>query len=116
MTENLQHFLDTIPFKINRRLVVGQIISHKFPYKTEKALWAYVEHDALHYLFELGFDKKSEEYICYLEGTFNRGWLPYGEKYNTNPSREYDCGSITVEMIDKTAQMIYEIYDDYGDT
>jgi hypothetical protein len=113
---DLRYFLDTVPIKINRRMVVSGITICKFPYKTERALRAYAEHDALHYLFQLDFSEKSEQYISYLEKTFNCGWLPYGEKYNKNTPRKYDCGSITLEMIDEISQIIYEIYDDYEDT
>ena len=50
-----------------------------------------------------------------MEKTFNRGWLPFGEKYNVFTPKECDCGRITAELIDETAEIIYEFYDDYVD-
>jgi hypothetical protein len=38
--------------------------------------------------------------------------LPYGEKYNVFIPKECDYGIITSELIDETAEIIYEFYDD----
>ena len=112
---DLQYFVDTLPQRIHRRFVVGVIHQSKFPHKTEKAIRAYAEHDALHYLFQQPFTEEGEQHVAYLEKTFNRGWLPFGEKYNVFTPKECDCGRITAELIDETAEIIYEFYDDYVD-
>jgi hypothetical protein len=112
MEMDIQQFLDTIPQKIHRRWVVTVTQQHKFPYKTERALRAYAEHDALHYLFQQPFTEEGEKHVAYLEQKFNRGWLPFGENYNVFIPEECDCGIITSELIDETAEIIYEFYDD----
>lgn len=110
---NLQTFINTIPDKITRRRVARAIQYSRFPHKTEVALRAYAQHDALHYLFNQPFTSEGEECVAYLELLFNRGWLPFGEKYNRNFPRECECGTITVEQIDEIALKLYEAYDDY---
>jgi hypothetical protein len=112
---DLQYFVDTLPQKYTRNRVVQEIEFSKFPYKTERALRAYAEHDALHYLFQQPFTEEGEKHVAYLEKKFNRGWLPFGEKYNVFTPKECDCGRITAELIDETAEIIYEFYDDYVD-
>jgi hypothetical protein len=112
MVMDIQQFLDTIPQKIHRRWVVTVTQQNKFPYKTERALRAYAEHDALHYLFQQPFTEEGEKHVAYLEQKFNRGWLPFGENYNVFIPEECDCGIITSELIDETAEIIYEFYDD----
>lgn len=67
---------------------------------------AQLEHDALHYISQQPFTKEGEEYVAYLEKTFNRGWLPFGEKYNTFTPRECECSHITQELITETAEKI----------
>jgi hypothetical protein len=104
---DLQYFVDTLPLKYTRNRVARAIEISKFPYKIERALRAYAEHDALHYLFQQPFTEEGEKHVAYLEKTFNRGWLPFGEKYNVFTPKECDCGRITVELIDETADIIY---------
>ena len=67
---------------------------------------AQLEHDALHYLSQQPFTKEGEECVAYLEKTFNRGWLPLGEKYNTFKPKECECSHITQELITETAEKI----------
>ena len=67
---------------------------------------AWVEHDALHYLSQQPFNQEGEECVAYLEKTFNRGWLPLGEKYNTFTPKECECSHITQELITQTAEKI----------
>lgn len=112
---DLQYFADTVPNKITRSRVVREIQFHKFPYKTERALRAYAEHDALHYLSGHSFTSESEEYVAYLEKIFNRGWLPYGKEYNSFLPRECKYDGITVEKIDEVADILMGFYDDYVD-
>lgn len=109
---DLQQFLDQIP-RIRRRWVVSDIQQYKFPYKTEVALKAHAEHDALHYLFQQPFTEEGEKCVAYLERKFHRGWLPVGEEYNQFSPVPCECGIITEELIDETAEVIYQLYDDY---
>ena len=75
---------------------------------------AQLEHDALHYISQQPFNKQGEEYVAYLEKTFNRGWLPFGEKYNTFTPRECECSHITQELITQTAEDIQSLmYDEF---
>jgi hypothetical protein len=111
MVMDIQQFVDTAPQRIRRRWVAADIQQYKFPYKTEVALRAHAEHDALHYLFQQPFTKEGEEHVAYLEQKFHCGWLPLGEKYNPNSPVPCDCGIITSELIDETVKIIYEFYD-----
>lgn len=116
MNKIIEKYIDTVlPMRIRRRWVVTQIALHKFPYKTEVALRAYSEHDALHYLTGETFTSKSEGHIAYLENKFNCGWLPLGKEFNTSIQIPFDCNNLTKELITETAQLFYEIYDDYED-
>lgn len=110
---DLQTFINTIPDKITRSRVVREIQNYKFPYKTEVALRAYAEHDALHYLFNQPFTKEGEKKIAWAEYKFNRGWFAVDEKYNQFFREEFDCSHITHKMIDEVALKLYEVYDDY---
>lgn len=107
----IKNFLNTIPVKIRRKSVVADIIQYKFPYKTEVALRAQAEHDALHYLSGYHFTKEDEEKIVYLEQKFNRGWLAIGKQYNQNIPVSCECNEITQELINETAKIIYSFYD-----
>lgn len=109
----LETFINTIPDKITRRRVVRELQVIKFPYKTEVALLAYAQHDALHYLFNLPFTYEAEERVAWAEYKFNRGWYAVNEKYNTFFRKEFDCSSVTHKMIDEIALKLYEVYDDY---
>ena len=113
MVMDIQQFVDTAPQRIRRRWVVADILQYKFPYKTEVALRAHAEHDALHYLFQQPFTKEGEEHVAYLEQKFHCGWLPLGEKYNTNSPIPCDCNGITLKLIDETSEIIYQHYNDY---
>lgn len=109
---DLQTFINTIPDKITRRKVAMDIVEYKIPYKTEVALRAHAQHDALHYLFNQPFNLEGEEYVAYLERKFQRGWLPLGKRYNPFYEKECECGTITVEQIDEIALKLYEVYVD----
>jgi hypothetical protein len=113
---DLQYFVDTLPSKPNRDTIASQLERTETSITTDEAIRAYAEHDALHYLFQQPFTKEGEKHVAYLEKTFNRGWLPFGEKYNVFIPEECDCGRITAELIDETAEIIYEFYDDKWDT
>lgn len=112
---DLQQFLDTVPTRIRRSSVVSEIIHYRFPHKTEVALRAYAEHDALHYLFNLPFTIEGENHVAFLEQKFQRGWLPVGKEYNRSTPVPYECDGITLEMIDETARIIYGVYNNYVD-
>jgi hypothetical protein len=112
---DLQYFADTVPDKVTRSRVVREIKIYNLPFKTERLLKAYAEHDALHYLSGHYFTLMDEGHIAYLEKIFNRGWLPYGKKYNPNFPRECEYNGITVEKIDEVADILMGIYDDYVD-
>ena len=73
---------------------------------------AWVEHDALHYLSQQPFNQEGEECVAYLEKTFNRGWLPFGERYNTSTPKECECSHITQELITQTAEDIWSLMGD----
>ena len=83
MNPDLQYFVDRLPGKPNRDTIASQIENSSTPITTDQALNAWYEHDALHYLSEKPFTDEGEEFVAYLEKRFNRGWLPFGEKYNT---------------------------------
>ena len=110
---DLQTFINTIPDKITRRGMAIKLQNSGFPYKTEVALRAYAQHDAIHYLYNLPFTQEGEQKVAWVEYKFNRGWYVVDEKYNTFFRQEFDCRHITHKMIDEVAQMIYEVYNDY---
>lgn len=110
---DLQQFINTIPDKITRRKVAMDIVEYKIPYKTEVALRAYAQHDALHYLFNQPFTEEGEKKVAWAEYKFNRGWYAVDEKYNQFFRKEFDCSSVTHKMIDEIALKLYEVYDDY---
>ena len=110
---DIQYFVDTLPQRIRRRWVAVDMQQSKFPYKTEVALRAHAEHDAIHYLSGHPFTLEGEECVAYLELMFNRGWYAVGEEYNGYLPRECEYDRITSELIDETAEVIYGFYDDY---
>lgn len=110
MKQDLQQFIENLPDRITRSRVVRQIQNSKFPHKTEVALRAYAQHDAIHYLFNQPFTLEGEECVAYLELMFNRGWFSFGEEYSSVFPRECECGIITVEQIDDIALKLYEVY------
>jgi len=113
---DLQHFIDTLPAKFNRRTAVSFIHQYKFPYKTEKVLKALAEHDSLHYLSGQPFTQEGEQCVIYLEKKFQKGFSPIAENYTTLlPQIPCECDTITSELIDETASIIYKFFDDYVD-
>ena len=97
----VKHHLPSLP---NRDEIAAQLERTETSITTDEAIRAWVEHDALHYLSQQPFNQKGEECVAYLEKTFNRGWLPFGEKYNTFTPRECECSHITQELITQTAE------------
>lgn len=104
--DDLKFFVKHIPRLTDREEFAIQIENEKTAITTDKAVQASLEHDALHYLSQQPFTKEGEEYVAYLEKTFNRGWLPLGEKYNTFKPKECECSHITQELITETAEKI----------
>ena len=107
---DLQFFVHNLPHLSTRDEIAAQLERTETSITTDEAISAWVEHDALHYLSQQAFDKKGEEYVAYLEKTFNRGWLPFGEKYNPSIPRECECSHITQELITQTAEDILSFY------
>jgi hypothetical protein len=97
----VKHHLPSLP---NRDKIATQLERTETSITTDEAIRAWVEHDALHYLSQQPFNQKGEECVAYLEKIFNRGWLPFGEKYNTFTPRECECSHITQELITQTAE------------
>jgi hypothetical protein len=97
----VKHHLPSLP---NRDKIATQLERTETSITTDEAIRAWVEHDALHYLSQQPFNQKGEECVAYLEKIFNRGWLPFGEKYNTFTPRECECSHITQDLITQTAE------------
>jgi len=97
----VKHHLPSLP---NRDKIAEHLTKNSDLVTVDEAISAWVEHDALHYLSQQPFNQKGEECVAYLEKTFNRGWLPFGEKYNTFTPRECECSHITQELITQTAE------------
>jgi len=112
---DLKHFVSTLPqMIISFREIEVNIQKYNLSLKSEEIFMAQLEHDALHYISQQSFDKEGEECVAYLEKTFNRGWLPFGEKYNTFTPRECECSHITQELITETAEDIQSLmYDEF---
>ena len=108
---DLQYFVDRLPGKPNRDTIASQIENSSTPITTDQALNAWYEHDALHYLANQPFTDEGEEFVAYLEKQFNRGWLPFGEKYNTYYQRKCMFSHITQELITETAEQIGDLLD-----
>ena len=104
--DDLKFFVKHIPRLTDREEFVIQIENEKTAITTDKAVRASLEHDALHYLSQQPFNQEGEECVAYLEKTFNRGWLPFGERYNAFTPRECECSHITQELITQTAERI----------
>ena len=99
----VKHHLPSLP---NPDKIAEEIKHDESPFTVDTAIRTWCEHDALHYLSQQPFTKEGEEYVAYLEKTFNRGWLPFGEKYNTFKPKECECSHITQELITETAEKI----------
>jgi hypothetical protein len=102
--DDLKFFVKFLPSLPNRDKIAAQLERTETSITTDEAINAWVEHDALHYLSQQPFTKEGEEYVAYLEKTFNCGWLPLGEKYNTFKPRECECSHITQDLITQTAE------------
>jgi len=98
-----------LPYLPNRDEIAAQLERTETSITTDEAISAWCEHDAIHYLSQQPFNKQGEECVAYLEKTFNRGWLPLGEKYNTSIPRECECSHITQELITETAEDIQSL-------
>ena len=109
---DLQFFVHNLPYLSTREEFAIQIENEKTAITTDEAVKASCEHDALHYLSQQSFNKEGEEYVAYLEKTFNCGWLPLGEKYNTFKPKECECSHITQELVTQTAEDIWSLMGD----
>lgn len=107
---DLQFFVHNLPHLSTRDEIAAQLERTETSITTDEAIIAWCEHDALHYLSQQSFDKEGEECVAYLEKTFNRGWLPFGERYNTSTPRECEYSHITQELITQTAEDILSFY------
>jgi hypothetical protein len=98
---------DKIAEQIKHNEIFQDVLDYEeSPFTVDTVIKTWCEHDALHYLSQQSFDKEGEECVAYLEKTFNRGWLPFGERYNTSTPRECECSHITQELITQTAEQI----------
>jgi hypothetical protein len=104
--DDLKFFVKFLPSLPNRDEIAEHLTKNNALVTFDEAVNAWVEHDALHYLSQQPFTKEGEECVAYLEKTFNRGWLPFGERYNTSIPRECECSHITQELITETAEKI----------
>jgi len=104
--DDLKFFVKFLPSLPNRDEIAEHLTKNNSLVTVDEAVSAWVEHDALHYLSQQPFTKEGEECVAYLEKTFNRGWLPFGEKYNPSIPRECECSHITQELITQTAEKI----------
>ena len=110
--DDLQYFVNfQMPRKVSRDVVSEIIKNEGISITTDEAMNAWYEHDALHYLGQHSFTDEGERGVVYLEKIFNRGWLPFGEKYNIFDPRECDCSHITQELITETTELIKNYYD-----
>jgi len=112
--DDLKFFVKFLPSLPNRDEIAAQLERTETSITTDEAISAWCEHDALHYISQQPFTKEGEECVAYLEKTFNRGWLPFGEKYNTSIPRECECSHITQELITEIAEDIESLmYDEF---
>ena len=102
--DDLKFFVKFLPSLPNRDKIAAQLERTETSITTDEAINAWVEHDALHYISQQPFNQEGEECVAYLEKTFNRGWLPFGEKYNPSIPRECECSHITQDLITQTAE------------
>jgi len=112
--DDLKFFVKHLPSLPNRDDIAEHLTNNNAPITTDEAVIAWCEHDAIHYISQQPFNQEGEECVAYLEKTFNRGWLPFGEKYNTSIPRECECSHITQELITQTAENIESLmYDEF---
>jgi len=104
--DDLKFFVKFLPSLPNRDEIAEHLTKNNALVTVDEAVSAWVEHDALHYISQQPFTKEGEECVAYLEKTFNRGWLPFGEKYNSSIPRECECSHITQELITEIAEKI----------
>jgi len=112
--DDLKFFVKFLPSLPNRDEIAEQLTKNNALVTVDEAIIAWCEHDALHYISQQPFTKQGEECVAYLEKTFNRGWLPFGEKYNTSIPRECEYSHITQELITEIAEDIESLmYDEF---
>ena len=99
----VKHHLPHLP---NPDEIAERLTQNNALITVDEVVSAWFEHDALHYLSQQPFNQEGEECVAYLEKTFNRGWLPFGERYNTSTPKECECSHITQELITQTAESI----------
>jgi hypothetical protein len=98
---------DKIAEEIKHNEIFQDVLDYdESPFTVDTAIRTWCEHDALHFISQQPFNQEGEECVAYLEKTFNRGWLPFGEKYNTFKPKECECSHITQELITETAEKI----------
>ena len=102
--DDLKFYVKHLPFLPTRDEIAERLTKNNALITVDEAVSAWCEHDALHYISQQPFNKKGEECVAYLEKIFNRGWLPFGEKYNSSTPRECECSHITQELITQTAE------------
>jgi hypothetical protein len=110
--DDLKFYVKHLPFLPTRDEIAERLTKNNALITVDEAVSAWCEHDALHYLSQQSFDKEGEECVAYLEKTFNRGWLPFGERYNTSTPRECECFHITQELITQIAESILSYTND----
>ena len=112
--DDLKFFVKFLPSLPNRDEIAEHLTKNNALVTVDEAISAWCEHDALHYLSQQPFNQEGEECVAYLEKTFNRGWLPFGEKYNPSIPRECECSHITQELITEIAEDIQSLmYDEF---
>jgi hypothetical protein len=104
--DDLKFFVKFLPSLPNRDEIAEHLTKNNALVTVDEAVSAWIEHDALHYISQQPFTKEGEECVAYLEKTFNRGWLPFGEKYNPSIPKECECSHITQELITEIAEKI----------
>ena len=104
--DDLKFYVKHLPFLPTRDEIAERLTKNNALITVDEAVSAWCEHDALHYISQQPFNQEGEECVAYLEKTFNRGWLPFGERYNTSTPRECECSHITQELITQTAEKI----------
>lgn len=106
---SVQEFVELLPGKPTSQSIQDALKNSKFSkhgLSTEQVLDIWSIHDALHYITEIGFSRKGEEYIRYLEEKLNIGWYAVSPELNTMPPRSFTFAHINKERIMEVAKEI----------
>ena len=106
---SIQEFVEHLPNKPSSQGIQDALKNPKFSkhgLSVEQALDVWFIHDALHYITEIGFSHRGEEYIRYLEEKLNIGWYAISPELNTMPPRSFTFAPIDKERIMKVAKEI----------